>query len=240
MVLRHQVTVLRRSAPKRLQLRASDRLLFVWLYRLWPGVLDTIVIVKPDTVVRWHRRGFRAFWRYKSRGRSGRPRIPKEIRDLIREVSLANPLWGAPRIHGELLKLGIEVAQTTVAKYMARGQRPPSQSWKTFLRNHAEGIVLQSISSWFPPQPSDCCSASSSCAMIGGVWRMSLSLPIRRRIGSLARSPRPFLGTQHPHISSGIGIAPTERCLGDGSEPWASGIALLRPDPRGKTATSNV
>ncbi len=133
--------MLRRSAPKRLQLRASDRLLFVWLYRLWPGVLDTIVIVKPDTVVRWHRRGFRAFWRYMSRGRSGRPRIPKEIRDLFREVSLVNPLWGAPRIHGELLKLGIEVAQATVAKYMARGQRPPSQSWKTFLRNHAEGIA---------------------------------------------------------------------------------------------------
>jgi len=119
----------------------SDRLLFIWLYRLWPGVLDSVVIIQPETVVRWHRRGFKAFWRWKSRGHPGRPRIPREVRDLIREISLANPLWGAPRIHGELLKLGIEVAQTTVAKYMARGRRPPSQSWKTFLRNHAEGIA---------------------------------------------------------------------------------------------------
>jgi hypothetical protein len=106
-----------------------------------PGVLASVVIIQPDTLVRWHRRGFKAVWRWKSRGRPGRPRIPREVRDLIREVSLANPLWGAPRIHGELLKLGIEVAQTTVAKYMAQGHRPPSQSWITFLRNHADGIA---------------------------------------------------------------------------------------------------
>ncbi len=103
LALRHQVTVLRRSAPERLRLRSSDRCLLVWLYRLWPGVVNSIVIVKPDTVLRWHRRGFKAFWRWQSRGRPGRPRISKEIRDLIREVSRANPLWGAPRIHGELL-----------------------------------------------------------------------------------------------------------------------------------------
>ncbi len=139
--LRHQLNVMCRSTARKMRLRMSDRFLLVWLYRLWPGVLGSMVIVRPDTVVRWHRRGFRAFWRWKSRSRSGRPRIPGEIRDLIREVSLANPLWGAPRIHGELLKLGIEVAQTTVAKYMARGRRPPSQSWNTFLRNHAEGIT---------------------------------------------------------------------------------------------------
>jgi transposase InsO family protein len=141
LALRHQVTVLRRSAPGRLRLRGSDRFLFVWLYRLWPGVLDSVVIIQPETVVRWHRRGFKAFWRWRSRGRHGRPRVPKQVRDLIREVSLANPLWGAPRIHGELLKLGIEISQTTVAKYMARGRRPPSQSWRTFLRNHADGIA---------------------------------------------------------------------------------------------------
>ncbi len=141
LALRHQVTVLRRSAPERLRLRSSDRCLLVWLYRLWPGVVNSIVIVKPDTVLRWHRRGFKAFWRWQSRGRPGRPRISKEIRDLIREVSLANPLWGAPRIHGELLKVGIDVAQSTVAKYMVKGRRPPSQSWKTFLRNHADGIA---------------------------------------------------------------------------------------------------
>ncbi len=141
LALRQQLNVVCRSAPQRPRLRGSDRLLFVWLYRLWPCVLASIVIVQPETVLRWHRGGFKAFWRRKSQGAPGRPRIPKEIRDLIREVSLANPLWGAPRIHGELLKVGIDVAQSTVAKYMVKGRRPPSQSWKTFLRNHADGIA---------------------------------------------------------------------------------------------------
>ncbi len=98
------------------------------------------MIVKPETVIRWHRAGFRSFWRWKSRSRGGRPKVLLEIRQLIRAMSLANPLWGAPRIHGELLKLGIDVGQTSVAKYMARHRRPPSQGWKTFLRNHADGI----------------------------------------------------------------------------------------------------
>ncbi len=141
LALRHQLNVVCRSAPRRVRLRSFDRLLLVWLYRLWPGVLNSIVIVQAETVVRWHRGGFKAFWRVKSRGAPGRPRVAKEIRDLIREVSLANPLWGAPRIHGELLKVGIDVAQSTVAKYMVKGRRPPSQSWKTFLRNHADGIA---------------------------------------------------------------------------------------------------
>lgn len=139
--LRHQLNIVCRSAPKRVLLRRCDRLLFIWLYRLWPIVLDSVVIIQPETLVRWHRRGFKAFWRWKSRGHPGRPRIPREVRDLIREVSLANPLWGAPRIHGELLKVGIDVGQSTVAKYMARGRCPPSQSWRAFLRNHADGIA---------------------------------------------------------------------------------------------------
>ena len=94
LALRHQLNVVRRSAPKRVRLRSSHRLLFIWLYRLWPGVLDSVVIIQPETVVRWHRRGFKAFWRWKSRGYPGRPSIPREVRDLIREISLANPLWG--------------------------------------------------------------------------------------------------------------------------------------------------
>ena len=98
-------------------------------------------MIKPETVIRWHRRGFRAYWRWKSRRRGGRPKIDREIRDLIRRMSKENSLWGAPRIHGELLKLGIEVAQSTVARYMTRRQGPPSQGWKTFLRNHAAGIA---------------------------------------------------------------------------------------------------
>lgn len=138
-MLRHQLTVLRRKVPKP-KLVPSDRLLFVWLYRLFPSVLTAAAIVEPKTIMRWHRAGFRLYWRWKSRSRGGRPRVPMEIRRLIREMSLANRLWGAPRIHGELLKLGIEVAQSTVARYMAKSGRGGSQTWKTFLHNHAAGI----------------------------------------------------------------------------------------------------
>jgi transposase InsO family protein len=139
-MLRHQLNVLRRRVPSNPKLAVTDRLLFAWLYRLFPSVLNAVTIVQPETVIRWHRTGFRLYWRWKSRSRGGRPRIPREIRRLIREMSLANRLWGAPRIHGELLKLGIEVAQSTVAKYMARSGRGRSQTWKTFLRNHSAGI----------------------------------------------------------------------------------------------------
>jgi len=128
-----------------MRLCAVDRLLFVWLYRLCPGVLETMVIVRPETVLRWHRGGFRAYWRWKSRSRPGRPRVAREVRDLIRQMSMANRVWGAPRIHGELLKLGIGVAQPTVAKYMVKCRLPPSQSWATFLRNHADGIAATDL-----------------------------------------------------------------------------------------------
>jgi transposase InsO family protein len=141
LVLRHQLNILERKSTKRAPFKTIDRLVFAVSYRLFPGVLDALKILKPETVIRWHRVGFRAYWRWKSRPRGGRPKIPREIRQLIRDMSIANPLWGAPRIHGELLKLGIDVGQTTVAKYMARRRRPPSQGWKTFLRNHADGIV---------------------------------------------------------------------------------------------------
>jgi hypothetical protein len=137
LVLRHQLNVLRRKSPKRLAFSNIDRLVFAGLCRVAPGVLDALKIFNPQTVIRWHRAGFRAYWRWKSRPHGGRPKTPADIRQLIRDMSIANPLWGAPRIHGELLKLGIDVGQTTVAKYMARRRQPPSQGWKTFLRNHA-------------------------------------------------------------------------------------------------------
>jgi len=140
-LLRHQLNVLRRTAPRRLRLTSVDRLIFVWLYRLRPSLLSAVGIIRPATVVRWHRGGFRLYWRWKSRSPGGRPKTSRETRQLIREMSVANPLWGAPRIHGELLKLGIEVCETTVAKYMVKSGRPPSQAWKTFLRNHAAGIA---------------------------------------------------------------------------------------------------
>jgi transposase InsO family protein len=140
-MLRHQLNVLRRQTP-RPRLTAVDRLLFVWLCRLFPSLRSAITIVQPDTVLRWHRMGFRLYWRWKSRPHGGRPKIPIEVRSLIRRMSTENPLWGALRIHGELLKLGIEVAQSTVARYMAK-RRPGSsgQKWKSFLRNHGAGIA---------------------------------------------------------------------------------------------------
>ena len=141
LVLRQQVIILSRKSRSRVRLRNIDRLILVWLYRFFPSILNAIIVVKPETVIRWHRRGFRAYWRWKSRRRGGRPKIDREIRDLIRRMNKENPLWGAPRIHGELLMLGIEVAQSTVARYMTRRQGPPSQGWKTFLRNHAAGIA---------------------------------------------------------------------------------------------------
>ncbi len=140
-MLRHQLNVLRRRVPSKPKFAMADRLLFVWLYRLFPSVLNAIAIVRPETIIRWHRTGYRLYWRWKSRARGSRPKVPMEIRRLIREMSLANRLWGAPRIHGELLKLGIEVAQSTVAKYMAKNGRGRSQTWKAFLHNHAAGIA---------------------------------------------------------------------------------------------------
>src|SRR5512141_1625174 len=141
LILRQQINVLGRRAPKRPQLNNTDRFLFVWLYHWFPSVLGAIAIVRPETIIRWHRAGFRAFWRWRSRNHVGRPKVSAELRTLIGEMSRANPLWGAPHIHGELLKLGFEVAQSTVARYMCRHSRPPSQGWRTFLSNHADGIA---------------------------------------------------------------------------------------------------
>jgi transposase InsO family protein len=145
LVLRQQIIVLRRGRPGRVPFLAVDRLVLGWVCQLFPKAREALAIVRPDTVVRWHRAGFRCYWRWKSRRRWGRPGVPAEIRQLIRQMSVANPLWGAPRIHGELLKLGIDIGQTSVAKYMARRRGPPVQGWKTFLRNHADGIAAMDL-----------------------------------------------------------------------------------------------
>jgi putative transposase len=136
LALRHQLAVLQRNAPRRLCLKRSDRLLWILLARFWSSWRCSLQIVQPATVLYWQRRAFTYYWARKSRRAPGRPEVGREIRVLIRHMSQANPLWGAPRIHGELLKLGIEVAQSTVAKYVQRSPRPPSQTWRTFLRNH--------------------------------------------------------------------------------------------------------
>ena len=138
--LQHQLAVLRRQRPGRPRLSSLDRLLWVLLYRIWPQVIDAMVLVKPATVVEWHRKGSRFYWRWRSR-RPGRPKISPEIRNLIRRMSNANPLWGAPRIHGELLKLGIKVSQATVGRWMPWRPKVPSPTWRSFLRNHLPDIV---------------------------------------------------------------------------------------------------
>jgi hypothetical protein len=141
--------------PGRLPLHSADRLLWVQLYRVWPRVLDALVLVKPVTVVKWHREGFRIYWRW----RSCCPRRPKtsaEIRALIRRMSRANPLWGAPRIHGELLKLGIEVSQATVGRYLPRRRKAPSPSWRSLLRNHMTGIAAVDMFAERPRRLSRC------------------------------------------------------------------------------------
>jgi hypothetical protein len=143
LALRHQLAVLRRQAPARLRLRRIDRVVWVLLSRAWSEWRHAVQIVSPDTVVRWHRRGFALYWRWKSRSRgTGRPGIDADIRRLIREMRAANPLWGAPRMHGELRKVGIEISQATVAKYLGRRPRAPgSQTWRTFLTNHVAQLA---------------------------------------------------------------------------------------------------
>src|SRR5207248_4448068 len=143
--LRHQLIVLQRRVRGRVQLTNGDRLFLVLLYRLFPSVLRAITIIRPETLVHWHRVGFRHYWRWKSRSFGGRPQIDADLRALIRRMSVDNPLWGAPRIHGELLKLGFEIAQSSVAKYMAKRCGPPSQGWRTSLRNHAPDIAATDL-----------------------------------------------------------------------------------------------
>ena len=170
--LRHQLAVALRRAPRRLRLRRSDRALLIWMTKLWPSLIGATQVVQPETILRWHRAGSKVFWRWKSRNRAGRPKIDRGLRDLIQRMSRENRLWGASRIHGELLMLGFEVAQSTVSKYMMRPQKPPSQSWKTFLRNHAEAIaaidmcvvptlpLIGCLRSWFWATAGDSCYGS--------------------------------------------------------------------------------
>jgi putative transposase len=142
LALRHQIGVLRRSANKRPKLTVADRVFWAWLSGVWADWRSALVIVKPETVIGWHRKGFRLFWTWKVRhGTAGRPMVSREVRDLIRTMSRANPLRVAPRIHGELLKLGIDIGETSVGKYMIRHRKPPTQAWRTFLENHLRQLV---------------------------------------------------------------------------------------------------
>src|SRR5664280_2728533 len=144
-VLRHQLSVLRRRLHGRVRLTNNDRWFLIQLYRWFPSILKVLTIIRPETLVRWHRAGFRSYWRWKSRSLGGRPRIEADLRALIRRMSIENPLWGAPRIHGELLKLGFKIVQSSVAKYMVKRRGPPSQEWRTFLCNHASDIAAMDL-----------------------------------------------------------------------------------------------
>src|SRR2546429_5381756 len=143
--LRHQLIVLQRRVRGRVQLTNGDRLFLVLLYRWFPSVLKAVTIIRPETLVRWHRAGFRCYWRWKSRPLGGRPQIDADLQALIRWMSVENVLWGAPHIHGEMLKLGFAVAQSTVAKYMAKKGDPSGQSWSTFLHNHAPHMAAMDL-----------------------------------------------------------------------------------------------
>ena len=153
--LRHQVIVLRRRLHGRVRLTNQDRWFLIQLCRWVPSILSVVTIIRPETLVRWHRAGFRYYWRWKSRTLGGRPQIDANLRVLIRRIRVENPLWGAPRIHGELLKLGFEIAQSSVAKYMVKRQGPPNQGWRTFLRNHAPDIAAMDLFE----QPTSSCVA---------------------------------------------------------------------------------
>ena len=140
LALRQQLAIMKRKKP-RPKLKKSDRIFWVILSKLWAGWRSALMIVQPETIVSWHRKGFKLFWKWKSRGKAGRPKIDVEIRRLIRQLSKENPTWGVPRIKSDLALLGYDVAESTVAKYIVRHPEPPSQIWRTFLKNHSADIV---------------------------------------------------------------------------------------------------
>ena len=139
LLLRQQLAVLKENGS-RARLTGADRSFWMLISKIWPRWREVLHVVRPETVIRWHREGFRRHWTRKCR-KVGRPPIDPKIRSLIRRMCEANPLWGAPRIHGELLKLGLNVSEAVVSKYMIRGRKPPSQSWRTFLENHSKDII---------------------------------------------------------------------------------------------------
>ena len=140
--LRQQLAMAKQKPHKRHQFNRRQRFFWICLYRLWPECLQTLQIFKPDPLIRWHQKGFKRYWRWKSRNyHVGRPKISSEVHELIRTMSQENMGWGAPRIHGELKMLGIEISQATVAKYLVKHRKPPSQTWRSFLNNHRKDLV---------------------------------------------------------------------------------------------------
>ena len=216
----------------------DDRWFFVQLYRWFPAILQVLTIIKPETLVRWHRAGFRCYWRWKSRPVGGRPQIERELRALIRQMSIKNPLWGAPRIHGELLKLGIEVAQSSVAKYMIKRRGPPSQGWRTFLRNHAPDIAAMDLLV-VPTIGFDLLYAFVIVRLDRRdmVWINVTTNPTAEWIARQITEAFPW--DDAPNTSSAIGIKSMARSSHADCAPWASGTSPLHQLHLGKMALPN-
>src|SRR6478672_539550 len=237
--LRHQLIVLRRKLRARVRLANSDRWFFVQLYRWFPSILQVLAIIRPETLIRWHRSGFRCYWRWKSRSLGGRPQIGMRLRALIRQMSTENELWGAPRIHGELLKLGVEVAQSSVAKYMVKRRAPPSQGWRTFLHNHAPDIAAMDLFV-VPTVGFDLLYPSSSSGLAAEISSGSTSQQIRRPNGLHVRSRRRFLGMRLRATSSAIAIGFIAALSRTDCAPWASGTSLPHRPRLGRMALPNA
>jgi putative transposase len=208
--LRHQLQVLQRSRPRRLRLAKMDRWLWALLSRSWSGWRTALVIVKPETVIAWHRQGFRLFWTWKSRRRGGRPPVPPDVRILIWTMSRDNPLWGAPRTHGELLKLGIDVCQASVAKSMMRRDRLSSQTWRTFLKNHLQQIAAAD----FFVVPTATCRLMFVLVILAHERRRVVHVAItitRRPRGRRNNSAKRFPGTRRRDIWFAIAIQRSTR-----------------------------
>ena len=237
--LRHQLAVLRRKVRGRIELTNGDRLFLIRLYRWFPSVLQTITIVQPETLMRWHRAGFRRYWRWKSRSLGGRPQIDGEVRALIRRMSVDNPLWGSPRIHGELLKLGLEVAQSSVAKYMIKRAGPPSQGWSTFLRNHAPNIAAMDL--FVVPTIGFGLLYAFVIVRLDRrdlVWINVTANPTAEWIAR--QLTEAFPGIRLHATLSGIAIEPmAPRSCGD-FVPWASGTSLSQRRRPGRMALPNA
>jgi hypothetical protein len=202
LALRQQLAILKRKT-KRPKLTQADRAFWVALCGLWPDWQNALIPVKPETVIGWHRKGFKLYWTSKSRNRGGRPPIDREIRALIRRVASENPTWGAPRIHGELLKLGFEVGEATVSRTMRRRRKPPSQSWRTFLRNHTKDPHFHRL----------LCRAHSHVSHPVRVPRARARAPTHRALqrhrGSVRPMDRPTVGQRLP-LRLGAEVRPSD------------------------------
>src|SRR5450631_4181082 len=236
--LRHQVTVLHRQRPGQPRLFSTDRLLWVWLYRIWPQVLNTMVLVKPATVVQWHRKGFRLYWRRRSR-HLGRRRVSREIRDLIRQMGRANPLWGAPRIHGELLKLGFDVSQATVGRYLPWRSKAPSSTWRSFLHNHMHEIAAVDmfvvVTARF--------QLLYALLVLGHERRKVVHFDVtrtRHKVGWRAKSLRPSLGTPRLAFCCETETLRMGRPSAIVSRRWRSRRSSPRRDRHGRMPTSSA